>query len=56
MRDYILNLRNYAGINGYYNFSRGDQRGLDPLSTGAPRWDSATGTAVPVSRPGGRPL
>jgi branched-chain amino acid transport system substrate-binding protein len=56
MRDYILHLKNWPGINGVYDFTRGDQRGLDTRSTGAMRYDKATGDFVILSRPGGQPF
>jgi branched-chain amino acid transport system substrate-binding protein len=56
VRQYILGLHGYPGINGFYDFRRGDQRGLDPRSTGAMTWDKAAGKTVVVSRPGGAPL
>jgi branched-chain amino acid transport system substrate-binding protein len=56
MRDYILSLHDFAGNMGMYDFRRGDQRGLDPKSTGTMRYDKATDTFVVISRPGGEPF
>jgi branched-chain amino acid transport system substrate-binding protein len=56
IRDYILGVRGFAGIMGNYDFRSGDQRGLDPRSTGAMTWDKSTQSFVVVSRPGGSPL
>jgi len=56
IRDYILGLHGFPGIMGSYDFRRGDQRGLDPKSTGAVRWDKATGKFIVMSKPGGTPL
>ena len=56
MRDYILQLHDFPGINGMYDFRRGDQRGVDPLSSPIVRWDKAAGEFVTISRPGGLPL
>jgi branched-chain amino acid transport system substrate-binding protein len=56
IRDYILHLKDWPGINGLYDFGRGDQRGIDPKSTGAMRYDKANGDFVIISRPGGTPF
>ena len=56
MRDELLKVTNFAGINGMYDFRRGDQRGIDPLSSPIVRWDKAAGEFVTVSKPGGLPL
>jgi len=56
MRDELLRVTNFAGINGMYDFRRGDQRGLDPLSSPIVRWDKNEGEFVTVSKPGGLPL
>lgn len=56
LRAYILGLRNWAGIQGNYDFSHGDQRGLDAKATGVMRYDKNTGNFVVLSRPGGQPL
>jgi branched-chain amino acid transport system substrate-binding protein len=55
-RDFILSLRGWPGINGLYDFGHGDQRGIDPRSTGLVRFDKTTGTFVVLSKPGGEPL
>lgn len=54
-RDYILKLHDFAGINGMYDFRRGDQRGIDPLSSVIVRWDPQSSDWVVVSKPGGAP-
>jgi branched-chain amino acid transport system substrate-binding protein len=56
MRNYMLQLHDFAGINGLYDFRRGDQRGLDPLSSPIVKWDVSTGDFVTISKPGGLPL
>jgi branched-chain amino acid transport system substrate-binding protein len=56
MRNYILVLHDFAGINGMYDFRRGDQRGVDPLSSPIVKWDEASGEFVTISKPGGLPL
>ena len=56
MRDDLLKVTDFAGINGMYDFRRGDQRGLDPRSSPIVRWDKASGEFVTVSKAGGLPL
>ena len=56
LRDYILKLHDLAGINGMYDFRRGDQHGIDPLSSPLVRWDKTAGDFVLISKPGGLPL
>lgn len=56
VRAYLLNLRNFAGVEGIFDFTRGeDQRGLSGTSVLLARWDPASGTFVSISRPGGLP-
>jgi branched-chain amino acid transport system substrate-binding protein len=56
MRDYMLKVHDFAGINGMYDFGRGDQRGVDPLSSPIVAWDKTADAFVTVSKPGGLPL
>jgi len=56
IRDYILKLNDFAGVNGMYDFRRGDQRGLDPDSSVVVVWDKANDRFQTVSKPGGQPL
>lgn len=56
VHDYILNLHGFAGVNGIYDFRRGDQRGLDPRTSVVVAWDKKHGRFVTVSKPGGAPL
>jgi branched-chain amino acid transport system substrate-binding protein len=56
MRDELLKVTNFAGINGIYDFRRGDQRGLDPLGSPIVRWEKNEGEFVAVSKAGGMPL
>lgn len=53
---YILNLHGFAGVNGIYDFRRGDQRGLDPHTSVVVAWDKKRDRFVTVSTPGGTPL
>ena len=56
LRDALLQLHGYAGINGYYDFRIGNQRGLGLKDCIVVRWDPATKTFVPVSGSGGKPV
>jgi branched-chain amino acid transport system substrate-binding protein len=56
IRDYIVKLHDFAGINGMYDFRRGDQRGLDPMASVVVRWNAPTSEFVTVSKPGGAPF
>lgn len=53
IHDYIENTHGFAGINGSYDFGNGDQRGLEDGSVKVFRWDAASKSFIPVSRPGG---
>ena len=57
LRDYIANLRGFAGVSGAYDFSIGDQHGLTQDSQIVVRYDpSAPGNQRVVSQQGGAPL
>jgi branched-chain amino acid transport system substrate-binding protein len=53
LNDYIQHLNGWAGINGYYNFTTGSQRGLGIDAVVMDRWDPAAGDFVLVSKGGG---
>ncbi len=53
IRDYILHLRDYAGINGFYDFRVGNQRGLTIKDVIVVRWQPANQIWFPVSGPAG---
>lgn len=55
LRDYIANLRGFAGVTGRYDFRAVPQRGLGPNSVIITRWDAQKETWVGVSKPGGAP-
>jgi branched-chain amino acid transport system substrate-binding protein len=55
IRDYMLGLSGYVGINGVYNFSDGMQRGLNVSAATIMHWDRTTEKWIPVSLPGGAP-
>jgi hypothetical protein len=56
MRDFIHGQRGWVGIEGVYDFSDPEQRGLNFMANVIDRFDPATNTFVPVSHPGGTPL
>lgn len=56
IRDYIVGLRGWPGINGLYNFPAQPQRGLDQDSVVIVRWDVAKDNWIALSKPGGAPL
>jgi branched-chain amino acid transport system substrate-binding protein len=56
VRDYISHLKNYAGVNGIYDFEREPQRGLDVNSAIVTLWDPEKKSWVPVAKPTGIPL
>jgi branched-chain amino acid transport system substrate-binding protein len=55
IRDYLLQLHGYAGINGIYDFRDGQQRGIRENGTVILRWDPAQHRYIVKSRPGGAP-
>lgn len=56
LRDYLLGLHGYVGINGTYDFHDGDNRGLAVGNAVLVRYDAGRELFVPVSKPGGMPL
>ncbi|HXP92930.1 MAG TPA: ABC transporter substrate-binding protein [Candidatus Binatia bacterium] len=56
LRDYILNLHDFPGSSGMYDFRLGDQHGLDDSAVIFVRWDSKTEDFVNASRFGGAAL
>ena len=53
VRDYILHLHGWAGINGIYDFSDGSQRGIGENAGEVVQWITAKHRWVRVSRPRG---
>ena len=53
LNDYIQHLDGWAGINGFYNFKTGNQRGLGIDAVIMDRWDPVNGEFVAVSKGGG---
>ena len=56
VRDYVANLKGYAGINGVYDFPKNPQRGLDVQGVIITLWSPAHQTWELVSKPTGVPL
>lgn len=56
VRNYIGNLTDFPGINGFYNFQKVPQRGLDASSAVIVRYDPKNERWVWMSEPGGTPL
>jgi branched-chain amino acid transport system substrate-binding protein len=55
IREYVANLRGWAGIGGTYDFRAVPQRGLDINNVVIVRWDQEKGTWTGVSKLGGYP-
>lgn len=56
IRDYILNLHGWVGVNGVYDFASGDQRGIEDNAVVIYHWDAAAQDFIPISGPGGAAL
>jgi branched-chain amino acid transport system substrate-binding protein len=56
IRDYLVNVQGYYGVNGAYDFKAVPQRGLSDENVVISRWDSSEKTWQVVSRPTGIPL
>lgn len=56
VRDYVMHLKGYAGVNGIYDFEKYPQRGLGEESAVITRWNPAIKTWEIVSKPMGIPL
>ena len=56
IRDYIDGLRDWAGVNGIYDFRQTPQRGLSLADAVVTRWDVGSRNWDIVSAPGGQPL
>ena len=56
MREHVAHLKNYAGIDGIYDFDRVPQRGLDVNDAVVTLWSPAKKTWQVVSQPAGAPL
>jgi branched-chain amino acid transport system substrate-binding protein len=56
IRNYILNLKGFAGVNGIYDFTTGDQHGIGVKDVLIFRWDPARSWWTTISGFGGVPL
>jgi branched-chain amino acid transport system substrate-binding protein len=56
LKTFVLGQKHFAGMNGYYNFSSGDQHGLGPDAVVVISYDKDKGDFYPASQPGGVPL
>jgi branched-chain amino acid transport system substrate-binding protein len=56
LRAWLAGVRDWAGVNGIYDFTKVPQRGLDQDDAVVTRWDADKKTWIIVSKPGGDPL
>ena len=56
IRAYVLSQHSWLGIDGTYDFTTGDQRGLGENSVLIARWDAARSTWSQASKPNGEAL
>jgi len=56
LRDYLAGLKNAPGIDGYFDFTKSPQRGLDDSDALVTRWDAGKKAWIVLSKPGGEPL
>jgi branched-chain amino acid transport system substrate-binding protein len=56
LHEYLVHLKDFAGINGIYDFEREPQRGLDVQDAVVTLWDPARSNWIPVSQAAGAPL
>lgn len=56
LRTFILSQRHFSGLNGYYDFSSGDQHGLGVDSVTLVGWDKSKQEFYPAAQPGGIPI
>ena len=56
IRDALMRFKNYAGVNGAYDFTKIPQRGLSDENVVVSRWDATRGAWEVVSRPTGIPI
>jgi branched-chain amino acid transport system substrate-binding protein len=53
VRDFILHLHGWVGVNGVYDFASGNQRGFADNAAAIARWDRQRNAWVRISRPQG---
>jgi branched-chain amino acid transport system substrate-binding protein len=56
VRDYLSKLKDYAGVDGIYDYTRTPQRGLDVSDAVVTLWNPEKKRWLPVSEPAGTPL
>ena len=56
LRNYLATLKGEPGIDGFFDFVKNPQRGLDDSDAVVTRWDAAKQAWVVLSKPGGMPL
>jgi branched-chain amino acid transport system substrate-binding protein len=56
VRDFIANLKDFAGVDGIYDFTRYPERGLGPDASTVTTYDIQKDAWVWLSKPGGEPL
>lgn len=56
LKTYVLGLRHFAGLNGFYDFASGDQHGLDSNAVVIVGWDRDKQDFYPASQTGGVPI
>ena len=56
LRDFIVNLKDFAGVDGVYDFTKYPERGLGPDGSTVTTYDVATKSWKWLSKPGGEPL
>ena len=56
VRTHLAGMRDWAGINGVYDFAKVPQRGLDETNAVVTRWQPKDSTWTIISQPGGAPL
>ena len=56
VRSHIAGIRDWAGINGIYDFTKVPQRGLNETDAVVTRWQPAESRWMVISKPGGAPL
>lgn len=56
LKAFLLAQSHFAGVNGFYNFSTGDQHGLDSNAVVMIGWDKVKQDFYPAAQPGGIPI
>ena len=56
LREYLAGLKGIAGIDGFFDFVKNPQRGLDDSDAVVTRWDAPKQAWIVLSKPGGLPL